>query len=304
LAFKKILCSQGHEAVPQGFIADFFGIEAELGQIRIENPYSIQPRDLGAGEDELAKLRQTFRDVTLAVDAALDLVVELQLHLTRFFEARSLYYLFDRFNSRYDRAAAELKGAADWRYSSLRAVYGLNIVAEELGGSPAALRMYRLYDPALGEAMVPDLLRVGYWDLTKSAGLTGRQAAWREFLLTGVAPQGAPAYLREASKMIEYVNLRTEEREMADVLEKARATAEAELAHARHSGAEQGLAQGLAQGRAEGRTQGRAEGRAEGRLEGARAVAARLLAMGMAPAAVAEATGLDPRQLADPGAAA
>ena len=65
LAFKKLLASEEHKAVTRGFVADFFGIEASLDDIRIENPYSISPSDLEGGADELARLRQTFRDVTV-----------------------------------------------------------------------------------------------------------------------------------------------------------------------------------------------------------------------------------------------
>ncbi|MDR2374761.1 MAG: Rpn family recombination-promoting nuclease/putative transposase [Bifidobacteriaceae bacterium] len=280
LAFKKLLASDDHKRVTQGFIADFFGIEAGLDEIRIDNPYSIRALDVRARGGKLARLAQTFRDVTVAVGGA-DVVVELQLRLSGHFEARSLYYLFDRFASRYGQSRADSGGGLDWRYSSLRAVFGLNILGEEFREGPAALRVYRLYDPVLGEAMVPELVRVGYLDLTKTGGLSARQGAWREFLLTGVAPEGSAAYLAEAATMIEYANLDRKEREMADVLEKARATRAAEVSHAHRRGLEEGLERGLEQGRA----------------EEARAVARRLLAMGVDPGAVADATGLDRGQL-------
>ncbi|MDR0591890.1 MAG: hypothetical protein LBG60_01260 [Bifidobacteriaceae bacterium] len=48
LGFKKLLASEGHKAVTRGFVADFFGIEASLDEIRIQNPYSIHPVDLSA----------------------------------------------------------------------------------------------------------------------------------------------------------------------------------------------------------------------------------------------------------------
>ncbi|MDR0594918.1 MAG: Rpn family recombination-promoting nuclease/putative transposase [Bifidobacteriaceae bacterium] len=283
LAFKKLLASEGHKAVTQGFVEDFFGIRARVEDIRIENPYAIHPSDLEAGREALTRLRQTFRDVTVSVGVA-DVVVEMQMRLTKHFEARSLYYLFNRFNSHYDRAAPSAAGGPDWRYSSLRAVFSLNILGEPFREGDAALRMYRLWDPVLGEPMEPELIRAGYLDLTKTAGLTARQEAWRVFLLTGAAPPGAPAYLGEASTMIEYVNLGREEREMVDVMEKAIATYEAEMAYATERAA--------AQGHAEGHAEGLAEGRAE--------VAARLLAMGLDRAAVARATGLGDADLDPP----
>jgi predicted transposase/invertase (TIGR01784 family) len=289
--------SDGHKRVPQGLIADFFGIEAGLDEIRIENPYSIRPSDLRAGGEELARLRQTMRDVTLALRGA-DVVVELQLRLSERFAARSLYYLFDRFVSNYDQAGAAAGGSSDWRYSSLRAVFGLNILGRPFGGGEAGLRMYRLWDPVLGEAMEPELVRVGYFDLTKAGGLTPRQAAWREFFLTGRAPLGAPAYLEEASRMIEYASLGREEREMVDVLEKALATEAAQMAYARREAREQGLEQG----REHGLEQGLEHGLERGRAEAVEEVARRLLAMGLDPARVAEATTLDAPQPGAPGA--
>ncbi|MDR0592996.1 MAG: PD-(D/E)XK nuclease family transposase [Bifidobacteriaceae bacterium] len=199
LAFKKLLASEGHKAVTRGFVEDFFGIRARVEDIRIENPYSISPVDLSAGAGALTRLRQTFRDVTVSVGAA-DVTVELQMRLTELFEARSLYYLFDRFVSRYGGGAgARAGGGPDWRYSSLRPVFALNILGEPFRGGEAALRVYRLWDPVLGEALEPELVRAGYLDLTKTGGLTDPQEAWRVFLLTGVAPPGSPDYLGEAS---------------------------------------------------------------------------------------------------------
>jgi predicted transposase YdaD len=85
--------------------------------------------------------------------------------------------------------------------------------------------------------------------------------------------------------MIEYVNLRGEERNMVDLMEKAIATYEAEMAYAKRRATEQGHAQC------------HAEGLAEGSERAARAVAARLLAMGVDRAVVVEATGLADSEL-------
>ncbi|MCL1912386.1 MAG: Rpn family recombination-promoting nuclease/putative transposase [Eubacteriaceae bacterium] len=41
LLFKKMLASEEPKDITQGFIRDFFGIEADLGEINIVAPYSI-----------------------------------------------------------------------------------------------------------------------------------------------------------------------------------------------------------------------------------------------------------------------
>jgi predicted transposase/invertase (TIGR01784 family) len=84
--------------------------------------------------------------------------------------------------------------------------------------------------------------------------------------------------------MIEYVNLGGEERNMVDLMEKAIATYEAEMAYAKRRATEQGHAEGLAEG-------------SERAAREARAVAARLLAMGVDRAVVVEATGLADSEL-------
>ncbi|MDR0592173.1 MAG: hypothetical protein LBG60_02715 [Bifidobacteriaceae bacterium] len=88
--------------------------------------------------------------------------------------------------------------------------------------------------------------------------------------------------------MMEYVNLGREERDMVDLMEKAAATYEAEMAYATRRAAERAAQTAHAQGHA----QGHARGLADGSERAARAVAARLLALGVDRAVVTEATGL------------
>ena len=70
------------------------------------------------------------------------------------------------------------------------------------------------------------------------------QRMWCEFLRTGCAPPGAPAYLVEAATMVDYMNLLPEERAVIDLAEKEKAILSAERSwELRHA---------LAEGRAEG----------------------------------------------------
>ena len=61
---------------------------------------------------------------------------------------------------------------------------------------------------------------------------------------------------------------------------------------------EKAIAEGRAEGLAEGRAEGLSQGRAEGRAEGAADIAKNMLAMGMEPEIIAQATGLTAEQIA------
>jgi hypothetical protein len=304
LAFKKLLASEDHKTVTQGFIADFFGFEVDVDQIRIETPYSIQPHDLGADQEGLTRLRQTLRDVTLAINTNVDLIIEVQQQVSRWFEQRAIHYLCGRYQSHYGATGGRVGGpfgglvgglvggpiakGLDSQFSPLRPVHGLNITVEPFAPRDhPAFAMFEFANLAWGLTTTRRLLHWGYFDLSLTFGLTDRQAAWRQFLLTGQAPPGAPAYLEEAASMMEYVNLRGEERAMVDVLEKALATENDIRVHQRWEGLEEGLERGLV------------EGLERGEARKAQQIAARMLAMGMDPVVVAEATGLSLDQLRD-----
>lgn len=73
------------------------------------------------------------------------------------------------------------------------------------------------------------------------------------------------------------------------------------MSEGRAEGRAEGFEQGRAKGRAEGRAEGMAEGRAEGRAEGEKSalykVVERMRAMGLNDSQIAEATGMDLRQI-------
>ena len=85
-----------------------------------------------------------------------------------------------------------------------------------------------------------NLARLGFFELSKD-GASPQQTRWRDFLTTGAAQSSDPEYLREAASIIEYVNLSSEERHMADLHEKFIADRDAALYWAEQNGIEQGL---------------------------------------------------------------
>jgi len=272
LGFKKILASEEHKAITQGFIKDFFGLEVGLDDIHIVNPYSIHAFEQQADRGEAAqKLQQTLRDITIEVVNA-DLAIEMQVHKEGHFIQRALYYLDDLYVSHYNDHQR--------RYMDLRPVWSMNLMGHLVFDDSRPLRTFSLRDDLTYEPLVPVLTCLGFFELTKT-GTTPVLAGWRDFLLTGEAQNDDPSYIRVAADIIRWVNLSQEERDMDKLLEKALATQEAVIDYARE------------EGRSEGMQQGRSEGIEQGTRENQLANARVALRMGLAHADVAEITGLD-----------
>jgi len=241
LGFKKILASTDHKTITQGFIADFFGLDVDVDDIRIVNPYSIQPA--AGGLVGQRKLAETFRDITVEIANA-DLCLEMQVVRDASFVKRALYYLDDLYTSRYRsgrgkgrrrRRTNELD-----RYAVLRPTWSMNVLSQSGLECEHPYHMFQLHDVDLNESLVPELVRLGFFELSKP-GASARLAQWRGFLTSGVAQGSDPDYLQEAASIIEYVNFSSEERHMADLHEKFIADRDAGLYWARQEGREQGL---------------------------------------------------------------
>ena len=290
LMFKKILASNDHKTITQGFIADFFGVDVELNDIRIVNPYSISAYPhMGGGR----RLRETLRDVTLEVRNT-NVAVEMQLRAHETFPKRGLFYWADLFTGGYGRGAKRRRQEPDDDYfANLRPTWAMNILGQPLLKCPHAYHMFTLHDAHWDEEMLPELIRFGFYELTKpdtNAEDFPRLARWRGFLRSGQADTADPEYLQEAASIIEYVNLSSEERSMIDAAEKWELDQRADRYYAKKEAREEGLA--------EGRAEGRAEGSRQNQLANARAA----LRLGLNRADVAEITGLDAatvKQLAD-----
>ena len=127
------------------------------------------------------------------------------------------------------------------RYSSLVPVYSLNILGDAHFPDDDALRIFELYDPARNKKYKKELVRIGFFELSKNNIETTNQRYWRDYFITGEAHLEAPEYIRKASHIIEYENLSEEERNVSAVLEKARADYDAGFSSAYHDGIEKGL---------------------------------------------------------------
>jgi len=254
LGFKKILASEDHKTITQGFIKDFFGLNVELDDIHIINPYSIHEFEDG---ESTQKLRQTLRDITIEV-VNTDLAVEMQVRREGHFVQRALYYLDDLYISHYNDR--------QHRYMDLRPVWSMNLMGHQLFDDQRALHTFSYRDDLTSERLSPVLKRLGFFELTKTGATTPELSSWRDFLVTGQSQDDDPTYIRSAADIIRWVNLSQEERNMDKLLEKAIADQEDALDFAREEGAR------------------------ETQLANARVA----LKMGLSHADVAEITGLDP----------
>ena len=276
LAFKKVFASEENKDVLGGLIRDYFEITAE--EITIENPYSIDAYREFVNNKEVAVLRHTLTDVSASFKTA-DFISELQVKKTRFFDERVLYYPFERFCKNYSKEGRMVIGSdgKPFRYSSLRPVYALNILGyTHFQNDDEALRIFEMYDPKRNKGFGKELLRIGFFELTKTNVETANQQHWHDYFTTGVVMPDAPEYIKKASRTIEFVNLGEEERTVALAIERAQAIHDAEIVSSF----------------LDGKDEGRAEGRTEGRTEGIYAVVRNLLKRNRPIDEIMEDTGL------------
>ncbi len=240
LAFKKVLANEENKDILCGLINDFFNESVTPDELTIENPYSIIAFTDAIKGTEEPVLRHTIKDVAATFKTA-DMVCEMQLRTRGFFEERMIYYPCERFCQNYNKRGAMIlapDGTPD-RYSSLRPVYGFNIIGKShFTEDNDALRILVFHDPIRNKAF-KQLIKIGFFELGKSNVETINQKYWRDYFLTGEANPEAPDYIRKAGAVISKVNLSEEEKHMAQVLEKAQAIHDAEKVTAFYEGKQQ-----------------------------------------------------------------
>jgi predicted transposase/invertase (TIGR01784 family) len=139
------------------------------------------------------------------------------------------------------------------RYSALRPVYALNILGYTHFNDDEALRILELCDQKRNKRLEKELIRIAFFELTKTLIETENQRHWRHYFITGEASPDAPEYIKKASKIIEYANLSEEERFMMSALERLEANEQAERGYVYLEGLTKGKAEGIAEGKTEGK---------------------------------------------------
>jgi len=316
LGFKKTLASEENKDILAGLIKDFFKVTAE--EIAIENPYSIaickeyiesiENAESVDNKKEITKLRQTFKDVAASFRVA-DFVTEVQIAKTYYFDERAIYYPLDRYCKNYGKYGA-METDADGKpylYSSLRPVYSLNVLGYTHYDDADALRIFELYDPKRRKRYGKDLLRIGFFELSKDKVETKNQRHWQTYFKTGEAGADAPEYIKKAAQVIKYVNLSEEERRIVDAMSRYEANEQSDrryiISESRKEGRIEGEKIGITKGRAEGITKGRAEEQKKALAEKRESII-RLIEMGLPDEQISDAMRTDiaeVRKLRKPG---
>ena len=188
------------------------------------DPYSVKAvsRAVDAGEAGAeTALAKTLRDVTYGVELELPpgrtvtVTVEMQAIANDRFLPRSLYYLATAYSKRYGTSADDPHG-------SLRPVWALNILGQNLFSDDTALRLEQF--PHHGFAPGSDTWswRLAFLELSNTVD-NPAIAGWIHLFKTGTARPADPYYLHEAASVVKYSNLRPEELKMVDLMEKWRA---------------------------------------------------------------------------------
>jgi predicted transposase/invertase (TIGR01784 family) len=242
LAFKKVLASEENKDILGGLIKDFFGMEVSEDEITIEKPYNISFYRELIKNNEVTQLRETVKDISASLKTA-NFISELQVRKTRFFDERALLYAFERYSQNYNRVDI-IKRSEDGKYnkySSLRPVYALNILGySHFREDGDALRIFELYDPKRNKRYTKELLRIGFFELTKENTETENQKHWRDYFTKGAVNGNAPEYIKKASRIIETANLGKEELEMRTLMERAQDRYDADMYDAFYDGKDEG----------------------------------------------------------------
>jgi predicted transposase/invertase (TIGR01784 family) len=246
LAFKKIFASETNKDILSGLIADFLNIKADIKDITIKNPYDIKTYKESIPLDEnnkidIIKMRQTSRDVGASL-ISVDFSAEIQVQKDDYFAERSLYYTFSLYCNNYNRRELmehDLGNIAS-RYSSLRPVLSLNILRHSFFDDEFSFRNFILHDPERNLSFDAGLLRIAYFEIDKELSETQNHQYWKEYFLTGTAPNDCPEYIKKAATVIKFENLAQEEKDMINTFERAQANYESELYTAIREGMREG----------------------------------------------------------------
>ncbi|MCL2491093.1 MAG: Rpn family recombination-promoting nuclease/putative transposase [Propionibacteriaceae bacterium] len=207
LGFKKILASEEHKTITQGFIKDFFGLDVELDDIHVVNPYSIPAFEADA---PVLGLQKTLRDITIQVVNA-DSAVVIQVHKEVHSVKRAVYHLSNLYVSQ--------RNEHQHNWKNLRPAWSMNVTTHQMFNDSCALHMFSLHDTRTGEPRLPVLAQLGFFELTKTETPTPVLSRWRDFLLTGEAQDDDPSYIRSAADIISGVNLSQVECDLNNALE-------------------------------------------------------------------------------------
>jgi len=119
-----------------------------------------------------------------------------------------------------------------------------------------AMHVFTLHDKEHNIGLDKEWVWIGFFEMKKSNFKNDNQRHWREFLLTGTAPDGSPEYIQKAQSIVDDVNLNEEERSMVTAVQRAEDRYYSVIDTAYEDGNKQGFERGIEQGLEQGLEQG------------------------------------------------
>jgi len=233
LGFRKTFSTPGKEYILQGFLQDIFDADTigrKIKSVHVGNPYNIMDVNQLSDDEREALLLNTELDIHCVVDDNCEVAIEMQVDKMKYMEERifnnsALKYIanYDRIFYNDDPPKEIKKEKKQSKYSGLIPIISLNILRyDHFQESQNALHFFRLYDKEDEKyTLNPDRYTEIYFELKKDdVTLSENLKAWKYFMLTGKALQGAPFYIKEAAEMLKVSNLTTEERRQHDIYER------------------------------------------------------------------------------------
>ncbi|MGX7092832.1 Rpn family recombination-promoting nuclease/putative transposase [Hutsoniella sourekii] len=245
IVFKKLFGDEKNIPILQSFVQDMLGFNINI--IRINNPYHFE--DFINKDSE--KLDYTEVDILAETEKGQLVTIEMQLNNHKHFLERSLFYACKGYVKDY---ANQEKMTTEYKFSSIRDTYSINIINFDLFGSnfPSLLN----FDFKERHSNFP-LANVGmqtitltYLSLTNKNPNNCRVSEWQNFFKGEPLQTASPDYIHAAKDLLNKIHLDKEEQRMAEILSKRQMIRQAEMEYA----TEQGLEQGLEQGREEERS--------------------------------------------------
>ena len=196
LGITKVLTSEEHKTISQGFIADFFGLDAKLDQIHIVEPYSVTGLRRSFSPYFWKRYNMATFDAAFTVDTA-----------------DTTYNLYVRREPDIVRAGElHMFAAGSEIHEGGPSVWSMNLANEPIFPDDQAHRWLTMKMTGVpGEPKS----HLGFFELMKQDDESPVREQWRHFLVTGTIPGIAPDYLNEAVELLKYINLSPEETDLA-----------------------------------------------------------------------------------------
>ena len=194
----------------------------------------------------------------------------------------------------------------EWKYSSLRPIYGIYIVVANEFEDEDAIHKFGIYDQKhdlwyknyKGEEM----MTLMFLELGKTLSEEDKRLQeWFAYFRTGKVSEDAPDYVKQACEVADYQGLEKEEVDMVSARERAEQDALARehyvWTEGIQQGVQQGIQQGVQQGIQQGVQQGVEQGKEIGKVQGIETIINQIYAKGKSIQEIEELTGLSTAEI-------